>query len=80
MQIEFSKQALKAIGGMDPSMKRRIKKAVEELPAGDVKPLKGVKGSYRIRVGDYRILFSYADKNTLLIEKIAPRGDVYKGV
>ena len=80
MQIEFSKQALKAIGGMDPNMKRRIKKAVEGLPAGDVKPLKGVKGSYRLRVGDYRILFSYADKNTLLIEKIAPRGDVYKGV
>ncbi len=80
MQIEFSKQALKAIGGMDSNIKRRIKKAVEGLPEGDVKPLKGVKDSYRLRVGDWRILFSYADKNTLLIEKIAPRGDVYKGV
>lgn len=33
----------------------------------------------RMRVGGWRIVFSYPDKNTILIEKIAPRGDVYKG-
>jgi len=32
-----------------------------------------------LRVGGWRIVFSIPDTNTILIEKIAPRGDVYKG-
>lgn len=34
---------------------------------------------YRLRVGGWRIVFSFPDTNTILIEKIAPHGDVYKG-
>lgn len=80
MTIEYSKQAVKAIGGMDRREKQRIKSAIEGLPEGDIKPLKGSKGSFRLRVGSWRILFSYPVKDFILIEKIAPRGEVYKGV
>lgn len=80
MNIEYSKQAVKAINGMDRLTKKRIKDAIEYLPKGDIRPLKGSKGSFRLRVGDWRILFSYPAKNIILIEKIAPRGKVYKGV
>lgn len=80
MNITYSKQAVKAIEKMDRPTKQRIKAAVEGLPSGDVKPLQGSKGSYRLRVGDWRILFSYPEKDIILIEKIAPRGEVYKGV
>ena len=65
---------------MDRPTKLRIKTAVEKLPDGDVKPLKGTKDSFRIRVGNWRILFSYMSQDEVLIEKIAPRGEVYKGV
>ena len=51
-----------------------------ENPGRDIKPLQGYPGSYRLRVGDWRILFSYPASDVLLIEKIAPRGEVYKGV
>lgn len=79
MDIEYAKAAVKAIGGMDKPTKQRLKRAIEELPKGDVKPLKGSDSLYRLRVGSWRIVFSFPDTNTILIEKIAPRGDVYKG-
>ena len=39
---------------------------------------KASPGTYRLRVGDWRILFSYPEDGIILIEKIGPRGDVYK--
>lgn len=80
MNIEYSKRAVKAINCMESRTKRRIKVGIEGIPNGDIKPLKGSNGSYRLRVGDWRIVFSYPGKDTVLIEKIAPRGEVYKGV
>ena len=80
IHYQYSKQAVKTINGLDRSTKQRIKEAIEKLPQGDVRTLKGSNGSFRLRVGDWRILFSYQNNDTILIEKIAPRGEVYKGV
>lgn len=80
MEIRYSKAAVKAISGMDRPTKQRIKDGIEKLPQGDIKPLQGSNGSYRLRVGDWRILFSYPEHDIILIEKIGPRGGVYKGV
>jgi putative uncharacterized protein relE len=79
MKIQYAKAPVKTIGSMDRTLKQRIKKAIEALPKGDVKPLKGSSELYRLRVGDWRIVFSYPDKDTILVERIAPRGKVYKG-
>ena len=49
------------------------------MPKGDIVPLSGSTRLYRLRVGDWRVVFSYPHENAVLIEKIAPRGDVYKG-
>jgi len=66
---------------MDSARKQRIKIAIEKLPEGDTKQIKAGKiTTYRLRVGNWRILYSFASDGMLLIEKIAPRGDVYKGV
>lgn len=80
MQISYAKAAVKAINGMDRPTKQRIRAAIEKIPAGDIKPLQGSNGSYRLRVGGWRILFSYPAQDAILIEKIGPRGEVYKGV
>lgn len=80
MEISYAKAAAKVINGMDRATKQRIKAAIEKIPAGDIKPLKGSSGSYRLRVGGWRILFSYPEHDIILIEKVGPRGDVYKGV
>ncbi|MBP5719083.1 MAG: type II toxin-antitoxin system RelE/ParE family toxin [Abditibacteriota bacterium] len=79
MEIRYARAAVKVINALDRPTKQRIKKAVEGLPKGDIKPLSGSKGLYRLRVGDWRVVFSYPKENAVLIEKIAPRGDVYKG-
>ena len=79
MEISYARAAVKTINSLDRPTKQRIKKAVEELPKGDIKPLSGSKSLYRLRVGDWRVVFSYPKENAVLIEKIAPRGDVYKG-
>ena len=80
MNITYSRASVKVINSMDKATKQRIKAGIEKIPKGDIKPLKGSSGTYRLRVGDWRILFSYPGDGTILIEKIGPRGDVYKGV
>jgi mRNA interferase RelE/StbE len=45
----------------------------------DIKPLAGRPG-FRVRIGDYRVIYEHRDEiKVLAIERIAPRGDVYKG-
>jgi len=80
MEITYSRSAVKTINGMDRTTKKRVRSAIEKLPDGDIKPLKGNLGTYRLRVGDWRVLFSYPDDGIILIEKIGSRGGVYKGV
>lgn len=64
---------------MDKSAKGRIRQAIEGIQEGDIRPFKGSHVLYRLRVGTRRIVFSYIDTETVLIERIWNRGDVYKG-
>ena len=78
--IEFSKKAAKEYQKLPSKYKALVDASLRSLSKGiptDVKPLKGEKNVYRIRVGRYRILFKKIQE-TLLIAKIGPRGDVYK--
>ena len=65
---------------MDTATKQRIRQGITGIPKGDIKKLRGHETLYRLRVGDWRVVFSYPDAETVLIEKISPRGDAYKGV
>lgn len=60
----------------------RIKEAIENLPRGDVKMLKGYDDKrMRLRVGKYRIIYNYIKENEieiLYIIDIDSRGDIYK--
>lgn len=75
-----SKCAAKARARIDAPTRQRIVQAIGKIPQGDIKPLKGTEDSYRLRVGSWRILYSTHDGDTILIEKVGPRGDVYKEV
>lgn len=74
--IHYSKQATKFLARQEKSVQLRIKAAIEQLPAGDVKKLRG-QPYYRLRVGGFRILFD-RDGNVIEIVKIDGRGQVYK--
>ena len=81
MRVELSQQASKYLKRLNSPLKERIIEAMkglsEEPPRGDIRALSGRDG-YRIRVGDYRILFDIDDQN-IIVHDIAPRGQAYKG-
>lgn len=79
-QIFIMKPAQKFILKQPKSQQERLLKAINQLPdQGDVKPLAGHSGLYRLRVGDVRII--YTIENDVLIVRVlnaGNRGDVYK--
>jgi mRNA interferase RelE/StbE len=78
MRKTYAKKAVKDIKKINNPTKQRIKKGIEDLPNGDVKKLTGHDNLYRLRIGNWRVVFSYADNKTILVEDIEPRGGVYK--
>ena len=76
MELVYSKRAVKAIEKINNPLRKRVKDALEKLPAGDVKKLQGFKSVYRLRVGDYRILFEMGEVIEVL--DVLPRGEAYK--
>lgn len=78
-KIIYSKKAEKFLRKQDSITRKRLILAIGKLPLeGDIKKLQGVDG-YRLRVGDFRILF---DVNGVIIDiiEIGNRGQIYKGV
>lgn len=71
----------------DKSNQAAEKNAIEGLtltpPQGNIKPMQWYKDSrFRLRVGDYRIIYKYDTDGTiqiLVIMDIGSRGDIYKG-
>ena len=55
--------------------------ALQEDPfKGDVRPLRGHPGRWRLRIGSYRaVLRVDRDRYTIVVTSIGPRGDSYKG-
>jgi mRNA interferase RelE/StbE len=76
LQVIFSKRAAKAVESMNNPDKTRIKEAILKLPKGDIKKLKHYSPAYRLRVGDWRILFDMGD--IIEIADILPRASAYK--
>ena len=80
--ILIEKFAEKFIVKLPRTEKERVLKAIYQLPEGnDVRELKGKKnkGVFRLRVGDYRIIYTI-DNGKLIIHVIdaGNRGDIYK--
>ena len=77
MEIIYSKPAVKSIKELNNHYKQRIKTAIENIPLGDIRKLQGYKNIFRLRVGDYRIIYKTTE-NGIYIEDILPRGSAYK--
>ena len=60
-------------------MKERIKKGIEKIPSGDIKMLVGYSNMFRLRIGDYRIIYK-ATPDGIYIEGILPRGEAYRNL
>lgn len=81
--IELSREALKNIGKIPKRDQIRINDLIEGFSKDprpvNVKKLQGDLNLYRIRMGNYRILYRiYDDQIHILIVDIDHRKDVYK--
>ncbi len=80
-RIELRPAAVRALRNLDPQIRRRVQGAIallaqEPRPPG-ARALKGRAG-LRVRVGDYRIIYTVADDVLLVVVvTLGHRRDVY---
>ena len=79
MKIFITKTAVKYIKKLDIPTRDRILSSIYKLPSGDVKRLQGYNNYYRLRVGDFRVIYSL-EGETITISAVLPRGEVYKHI
>ena len=81
LKIVFEKQSAKYLAKVDSNTYNKLIKAINGLKDlnGDIKAMKGIKDTYRLKIYGYRIIFEYIRGEFVIrIITIAPRGDVYK--
>ena len=81
--MEVSRPAARQIEALDKTTQARIINRLEALEAdprpSSAKKLKGEQGIWRIRVGDYRIVYTIEDNRLLiLVVKVGHRREVYR--
>ncbi len=79
--IEWKEGAIRQLEKLQPLLSKRILKKVLELKENpfskDIKRLKGEK-AFRLRVGDYRILFDIdLNKKSITILRMGHRKNIY---
>ncbi len=82
-RITFKRSALKELADIPKPFNQNIATSIDKLaenPRPDgVKKLKGEYNAYRIRVGDYRIIYTLEDVIKIVeIQRIRHRKDAYK--
>ena len=77
MKVELHKSVQKFVLRRSKKEQTHILNALYRLPDGDVKPLAGRPGEFRLRKGDIRAIFEYRG-NVIFIKEIDNRGDAYR--
>ena len=80
--VVYSKGALKVLGRMPVNVVATLRAKLEQYAsnpdslANNVKALQGEPDMLRLRVGDWRVIFSETDES-IKVARIAPRGSAY---
>ncbi len=80
--VEFSPRARKELDGLDPTVRERIVRALFPLYSfsirtGNVRKLEDPLTGYRLRVGEYRILFEIKG-HAITVFRVLHRKDAYR--
>ncbi|WP_313545017.1 type II toxin-antitoxin system RelE family toxin [Leifsonia aquatica] len=83
-RIDIAPAALREIKKLEPQAKRRVQATIELLaetprpPAA--KPLIASGGAWRVRVGDYRVIYDiHDDRLVILVLRAGHRREIYRG-
>lgn len=83
-QVLISRQAEKVKRRLDKPARKRLDKAIQGLAQNpypsNSRKLVGYENHYRLRVGNWRVIYTVRKQQLIvLVIKIAPRGQAYKG-
>ncbi|MBI4338704.1 MAG: type II toxin-antitoxin system RelE/ParE family toxin [Chloroflexi bacterium] len=82
-RIQVRPSALKELAALPADVERRVQAAIDRLAMNPihsgVTKLHGVEDTYRIRVGDYRVIYHVdVRRRVVRIERVAHRRDAYR--
>jgi len=82
-EVVFTKKAAKQVRALQPAHKRKLEEIILQLAENPFsypyKKIRGEEHTYRIRVGQFRILYEVDDENfRVTIFKIERRGRAYR--
>ena len=84
VQILISRSAERELAHLPRDVQEHFAKAFEEIerdprprPGLDIRPLRGMKGAWRLRVGSYRGIFE-REEGQLRFTRFGHRKDVYR--
>jgi len=81
--VVFARSARKELQNLDPQVARRVLRQIEALvanprPSGVVK-LEGATDLWRIRVGEWRVVYRISDRDRLVdVIAVRHRSDAYR--
>lgn len=80
-EVELKPRATKDLRRIPKEDAARVVDALDELQddlAGDVKRLTAFAPEYRLRVGDYRVLFDIEQSNRVVVYRVRHRRESYR--
>ncbi|HVK22754.1 MAG TPA: type II toxin-antitoxin system RelE/ParE family toxin [Actinokineospora sp.] len=79
----MAREAIRALSKIDKGIRRRLQAAIGRL-ADDPRPpgviaLQGMRGTFRVRVGDYRVVYTIYDGQLIvLVVDLGHRSEIYR--
>ena len=81
-RVQLLPSAARELSKLEPAVRRRLARRIDRLaqdPRAGVVKLRGAEHTWRVRVGDHRILYQIQDDRLLiLVIRVAHRRDVYR--
>jgi mRNA interferase RelE/StbE len=79
-EVQFKPRAVKDLDALAANVRQRILGKIELMRddlAGDVKRLTNYTPEYRLRIGDYRVLFEL-ERQTIVVYRVLHRSKAYR--
>ncbi len=79
-EVVFTRRGVRDLNRLDPSVRRRILKRLRDFAANPLASAKKLTdpriGTFRYRVGGYRVIFDYTDQKVVVL-RVGDRKEIY---